>query len=87
MIYNKSKDNNKDKDNWCSRIKQLFNEQNIFETYANKSPCIIKYVNIFYKTKSNREILDQINSKPKQRTYRLFKDNVSTEGCIDCPSK
>ena len=63
-------------------IKQLFNEQNIFETYANKSPCIIQDVNLFYKTKSNRETLDEINSKLKLRTYRLFKDNVSTEGYV-----
>ena len=76
MIYDKCKDN------WCSRIKQLFNEQNIFETYENKSPCIIQDVNVFYKTKYNRETLDYISSKPKLTTYRLFKYNISTEGCV-----
>jgi len=76
MIYDKSKDN------WCSRIKELFNEQNISETYENKAPCLTPDVNLFYKTKSNRETLAEINSKPKLRTYRLFKDNVSAEGYV-----
>jgi len=76
MVYDKNKAN------WCSRLKQLFIEQNISETYDNKSPCIIKDVNLFYEAKSNRETLVEINSKQKLRTFRLFKDNVSTEGYV-----
>ncbi len=64
---------------WCSEIKQLFGKLNKIDIYHNKHTCDIHEMqNSLYKVFTDKWLND-IQLKPKLRTYILFKNEYSTE--------
>ncbi len=69
------------KNNWCSEIKQLFENVNKIHICNNKHTCDIHEMqNSLYKVFTDKW-LNQL--KPKLRTYILFKNEYCTEQYVN----
>ncbi len=67
------------KNNWCSEIKQLFEKVNSIDIYHNKHTCDIHEMQISLHKVFTDQWLNDIQLKPKLRTYILLKNKYSTE--------
>ncbi len=71
------------KNNWCSEIKQLFEKVNKIDIDHNKHTCDIHEMqNSLHKVFTDK-LLNDIQLKPKLRTYILFKNEYCTEQYVN----
>ena len=70
--------------NWSSDIKSLLDRLDLEHVFENNRSCNITLFNdkCFKLTQENW--LEQVNSKPKLRTYKCFKSRVETEDYVKC---
>ena len=76
--------NNNNNDNWCSDVKRILSIVDLSDVFENRSMCEITK----FKSECNIIIFNKwhesINSKPKLRTYKLFKSDLFTEAYVKC---
>ncbi len=70
------------KNNWSSEIKQLIKKVNNIDIYHNKRTCDIHEMQNSRHKVFTDKWLNDIQLKPKLRTYILFKHEYSTEEYI-----
>ena len=59
--------------NWCSTVNSIFDSCSMFDVYENMAICDLPLCFKKIEELANAEWTDNVNSKPKLRTYKLFK--------------
>ena len=67
------------KNNWCSKIKQFFEEINLLDTFNRQQPVDIFQIIAILNEKSENTWHLLTNKKPKLRTYCTFKTTLEVE--------
>ena len=65
------------KNNWCSELKDIFTQLDMNTFYEHKLVCdstLVKQMKADWQ--------NDVQNKPKLRTYRLFKDDIDVESYI-----
>ena len=70
------------KGNWSDDIKCIFESLNISDVFVNKNICEMSIVTEKLFEVNKHEWRDEIVSKPKLRTYRLFKNELCSENYL-----
>jgi len=65
--------------NWCGEIRNLAVALDMINVYDSVSLFNLDEVKIKYRSMMSNEWITEIQSKPKLRTYRHFKDNFEVE--------
>jgi len=70
------------KDNWCFEMKLLFDKVEQLDVFNNKRSCNIEHTQMKNINLVNDEWKNNLYTKPKLRTYVLFKENYCTENYV-----
>ena len=65
--------------NWCSDVRNIATELDILDSYDNKQIFDISMARLKCITQMSEDWVLDLNNKPKLRTYKLFKDELSAE--------
>ncbi len=68
--------------NWCSEIKDIFVKLGMVQIFNQKLTCDLTTITNKLYTLMKREWLEEIQSKPKLRTYMLFKEEFGIENYV-----
>jgi len=69
----------KGNDSWAQDMKYIFGKLNLNDIWLNKSECDIATLQEKLFEMDKNEWAQEKDSKPKLRTYRMFKDTYATE--------
>lgn len=64
---------------WCSEIKKVFRQLDLLDNYNENRTCDLKNVKTKLTTIMKQNWSQDVNGKPKLRTYKLFKNDFITE--------
>ena len=67
---------------WCADIKEIFAWLDLVDVFSDKTMCDLNDVIVKISTKSQNQWRNNVQQKPKLRTYMLFKDELRTEEYI-----
>jgi hypothetical protein len=70
------------KDNWCFEMKLLFDKVEQSDVFINKRSCNIEHIQTKNINLVNDEWKNNLYTKPKLRTYVLFKEKYCTENYV-----
>jgi len=72
----------RESDSWCQDMKYIFDKLNLSEVWLNKTECDINVVQERLLEIDAKEWAEERDSKPKLRTYRIFKNSYVVEKYI-----
>ena len=75
-------DFNQNSNNWCSEIEQIFDSVNCLTIFQERHTCDLLSFESKLKFNLQNEWHNEINKKPKLRTYVHFKDIFKTENYV-----
>ncbi len=70
------------KENWCHEMKLIFGKVKQLDVFNNKRSCNIELTQMKNINIVNDEWKNTLYTKPKLRTYVLFKENYCTENYV-----
>jgi hypothetical protein len=70
------------KNNWCEELKNIIGNLNMLDSYENNCVINLKVAENILRRKFIESWKAEINSKPKLRTYILFKENFQVENYV-----
>ena len=65
--------------NWCSDLKEILRTLNKEHTLVNHETINLSYASEIFFEKMNEHFQNEIQNKPKLRSFKLYKSNVKTE--------
>ena len=64
--------------NWCSDLKEILCTLNKEHTLVNRETINLSYALEIFFEKMNEHFQNEIQNKPKLRSFKLYKSNVKT---------
>ena len=85
QIFNCTLHDNNATNTWMANVKQVFQSLSLMSAFRDKRKVNLKNCDIKFRTMTNENWKLNIMLKPKLRTYRLLKDNITTENYLSLP--
>ena len=82
QIFNTQKDPTYHINSWTNDIKSIFEQLNIINIFDNNLICNLQQIPELLRNLDNEEWLKVVDSKPKLRTYKLFKQEIYQENYL-----